>query len=125
MCVERYPVFYSQDLLEKTICNNILKNCIEGRMIAFPRLFSAIDWEYMRLGEDHYLIVSNAQNGGEGQQLLSMVYRWQGVERFVPVHAMATLPNADLDAFSDGDNVYVVSASAKSATSQLLRVKFV
>ena len=86
---------------------------------------SAIDWEYVKIGDDHYLIVSNAQNGGFGDRLKSVIYRWQGVDRFVPVHRMVTLPNADFDVFVDHDDIYFVYANAKSPTSEVLKVKFV
>lgn len=91
------------------------------------RACSAIDWEHVQLGSDHYLIVSNAQNGGQGERLRSVVYRYQGVDQFVPVHALNTLPNADFDVFTDDndDDVYLVYAGAKGPTSQVLKVKFV
>ncbi|WAR10021.1 TSEAR-like protein, partial [Mya arenaria] len=47
---------------------------------------SAIDWEHFTLGGDHYLLVSNAQNGGGEADRLTTMYRLQGVDRFVPVH---------------------------------------
>ncbi|XP_076452166.1 thrombospondin-type laminin G domain and EAR repeat-containing protein-like [Babylonia areolata] len=87
--------------------------------------YSAIDWEHVQIGTDHYLIVSNAQNGGSGDRLKSVMYRWQGMDRFVPVHHMVTLPNADFDVFTDQDDVYLVYASAKSPVSEVLKVKFV
>lgn len=79
----------------------------------------------MEIGSDHYLIVSNAQNGGTGERLKSVIYRWQGLDQFVPVHRMVTLPNADFDVFTDREDVFFVYASAKSATSEVLKVKFV
>ncbi|KAK7501367.1 hypothetical protein BaRGS_00007492 [Batillaria attramentaria] len=87
--------------------------------------FSAIDWEHVQIGEDHYLIVSNAQNGGTGDRLKSVIYRWQGMDRFVPVHYMVTRPNADFDIFTDSENIYLVYANAKSSVSEVLKVKFV
>ena len=79
----------------------------------------------MQIGSEHYLVVSNAQNGGSGERLTSVIYRWQGVDRFVPVHRMVTLPNADFDVFTDKDDVYFVYAGAKSSTSEVLKVQFV
>ncbi|XP_070188446.1 thrombospondin-type laminin G domain and EAR repeat-containing protein-like [Littorina saxatilis] len=102
---------------------NIAKRVFE-KYQSFPT-FSAIDWEYMQIGSDHYLIVSNAQNGGNGDHLKSVIYRWQGVDRFVPVHHMVTQPNADFDVFRDKEDIYLVYASAKSPISEVLKVKFV
>ncbi|KAL8587413.1 hypothetical protein ACOMHN_062146 [Nucella lapillus] len=87
--------------------------------------YSAIDWEHVQIGSDHYLLVSNAQNGGSGDRLKSVVYRWQGMDGFVPVHYLATLPNADFDVFTDHDDVFLVYAGAKSSVSEVLKVKFV
>ena len=79
----------------------------------------------MEIGSDHYLIVSNAQNGGAGDRLKSVIYRWQGMDQFVPVHRMVTLPNTDFDVFTDKEDIYLVYAGAKSPTSEVLKVKFV
>ena len=38
---------------------------------------SAIDWEHFMLGDDHYLVVSNAQNGGSEHERLTTIYRLQ------------------------------------------------
>ncbi|CAG5130375.1 unnamed protein product, partial [Candidula unifasciata] len=75
---------------------------------------SAVDWEYLHVGDDHYLIVSNAQNGGAGDRLLT----------FVPSHYLHTLPNADFEVIKDGSDIYLLYANAKNAKSEVLRVKF-
>lgn len=79
----------------------------------------------MKIGSDHYLIVSNAQNGGTGERLKSVIYHWQGVGGFVPVHSMITHPNSDFDVFTHNNNVYLIYASAKSSISEVLKVKLV
>ncbi|XP_046377703.2 thrombospondin-type laminin G domain and EAR repeat-containing protein-like [Haliotis rufescens] len=86
--------------------------------------YSAIDWEYVRVGGDHFLVVSNAQNGGEGEELASVVYRWQGLDRFVPVHRLKTLPSADWETFTQGEDIYLIYANAKESTSQIIKAKF-
>ncbi|KAK6165532.1 hypothetical protein SNE40_022446 [Patella caerulea] len=87
--------------------------------------YSAIDWEYFQVGPDHYLIVSNAQNGGSPDQHTSIIYRWQGMEKFVAVHRLITPATADWEIFTDKKDVYLIYANAKDTTSQVLKVKFV
>ena len=55
----------------------------------------------------------------------SVIYRWQGVEKFVPVHYLDTLPCADWEVFTVGGDTYLVYANAKESISQLLKVKYV
>ncbi|XP_041374833.1 thrombospondin-type laminin G domain and EAR repeat-containing protein-like [Gigantopelta aegis] len=86
--------------------------------------YSAIDWEYFTVGGDHFLIVSNAQNGGADRQLHSVVYRWQGLDKFVPVHNLITLPTADWETFTVNDDVFLICANAKDTTSKVVKVKF-
>lgn len=85
---------------------------------------SAIDWEHFMIGEDHYLILSNAQNGGSEQDRLTNIYRLQGVDKFVPVHHMYLEPSADWEVFQDGSDVYFVYSNAKGRQSQVLKAKF-
>ena len=85
--------------------------------------FSAIDWEYFTVGNDQYLIVSNAQNGGTEDQQLTTIYRLQGVDKFVPVHQMYLEPSADWESFQDGDDFYLIYSNAKGRQSQVLKAK--
>ncbi|XP_060566810.1 thrombospondin-type laminin G domain and EAR repeat-containing protein-like [Ruditapes philippinarum] len=85
---------------------------------------SAIDWEHFMLGDDHYLVVSNAQNGGSEQERLTTIYRLQGVDKFVPVHNMYLEPSADWEVFEDDNDVYFVYSNAKGRKSQILKAKF-
>lgn len=115
--------------------------------------FSATDWEAFSIGEDHYIVVSNSQRGrlygphggrpgtvdgaggygagGYGASwrpsitTRSVIYRWQGVEKFVPVHYMETLPSSDWETFTVEGDVYLVYANDKEAISQVLKVKMV
>ncbi len=90
-----------------------------------------MDWEHFQVGSDHYLIVSNAQQGpesGVGNEVISAkstnaIYRWQGVEKFVPVHQLFTLPSADWETFQVGETTYLVYANAEDNISQVYRVK--
>ncbi|KAJ8320690.1 hypothetical protein KUTeg_002277 [Tegillarca granosa] len=86
---------------------------------------SAVDWEFFTLGTDSYLIQSNAQNGGNENQHFSYIYRWQGLDRFVPVHEMATLPNTDWEVFQDGQETYFVYSNPKGKVSQVMKATYI
>ncbi|XP_069107591.1 thrombospondin-type laminin G domain and EAR repeat-containing protein-like [Argopecten irradians] len=86
--------------------------------------YSAVDWEFFTVGDDNFLLVSNAQNGGEERELKSTMYRWQGLDGFVPVHVMTTLPNSDWEVFTDGDDTYFIYTNAKGRNSQILKARF-
>ncbi|XP_062607823.1 thrombospondin-type laminin G domain and EAR repeat-containing protein-like [Saccostrea cucullata] len=86
--------------------------------------FSAVDWEFVTIGDEHFLIVSNAQNRAlEGDHLTS-IYKWRGVEKFVRVHQMDVLPNADWEIFTYKKDVYFLYSNAKGKTSQVLKAYF-
>jgi hypothetical protein len=63
-------------------------------------------------------------NGGYDEEHLTTIYRWQGMDKFVPVHKMSTLPNTDWEIFHDGKDLYFIHANAKGRTSQVLKAKF-
>ncbi|CAG2237657.1 Thrombospondin-type laminin G domain and EAR repeat-containing protein [Mytilus edulis] len=67
--------------------------------------YSAVDWEFFSIDDNSYLIVSNAQNGGNEEEQLTTIYRWQGMDKFVPVHKMSTLPNTDWEVFHEGNDL--------------------
>lgn len=98
-----------------------------GKLIFRVQLhhFSAVDWEFFTIGDDKFLLVSNAQNGGDERELRSTMYRWQGMDGFVPVHIMNTLPNSDWEVFTDNSDVYFIYTNAKGRNSQVLKAKFI
>ena len=80
------------------------------------------------MGSDHFLIVSNAQqndkqDGGDPSNTSSVIYRWQGVEKFVPVHYLDTLPSADWECFHVSGDIFIVYANAKGTISQVFQLK--
>lgn len=94
-------------------------------MFHFCFLFSAIDWEFFTIGEQKYLVISNAQNTEDSREHDSVIYRWQGVDQFVPVHRMKLLPTADFEAFKIGQDIFLLYANPKSNVSQILKAKFI
>ncbi|XP_013394951.1 thrombospondin-type laminin G domain and EAR repeat-containing protein [Lingula anatina] len=83
---------------------------------------SIVDWETFTVGNDTFLIASNAQHDSDTSA--SVVYRWQGVEKFVPVHHLTdSVPCTDWESFTEKDVTYLINANAKSTLSQVLKVK--
>ncbi|KAK3083162.1 hypothetical protein FSP39_015455 [Pinctada imbricata] len=88
------------------------------------KTYSAIDWEFFSIENDHYLVVSNAQNSNIEQDLQTAIYRWQGADKFVLVHEMFTLPNSDWEIFEEDGDVYFLYSNAKGRTSQIYKAVF-
>ena len=107
---------------------------------------SAVDWEFLTIGDEHYLIVSNAQHKqstpittvssaaaagasrpGETQHHdldeRSTMYRWQGIDKFVPVHHLATRPCADWESFKMNGETFLVYAGTTDNVSEVLKAK--
>lgn len=86
--------------------------------------YSAVDWEHFTVGDNNYIVVSNAQYAEDEENHNSLIYRWQGMDKFVLVHKMATLPSADWEVFQDGDDMYMIYANPKGKISQVLKMKY-
>ncbi|CAH1789672.1 unnamed protein product [Owenia fusiformis] len=88
---------------------------------------SAIDWESFRIGDDHYLALSNAQNEPENSpsEKTSVIYRWRGVEKFVEERKLYTFPSTDWETFRTGGITYLVYANAKENISQLYKARLI
>lgn len=116
------------DKKQEYLTNSTIYKLDKGRRVfkTFQTIetFSAVDWEFVTIGDEHFLIVSNAQNRAlEGDHLTS-IYKWRGVEKFVRVHQMDVLPNTDWEVFTDKRDVYFVYSNAKGKTSQVLKAVF-
>ena len=89
------------------------------------------DWEAFKVGDDHYLIaaVSDVQYSSTVSTTAtsgSVVYRWQGVEKFVAIHRLITPPATDWETFTtDTGHVYLVCANGLAGVSHLFKVKMV
>ncbi|KAM9777531.1 thrombospondin-type laminin G domain and EAR repeat-containing protein-like [Neosynchiropus ocellatus] len=84
--------------------------------------YSAVDWEFFSLGEEHFLVVANSYNG-ESYSLNSVLYRWQGYEGFVPVHWLPTIGCSDWEFFSAKGESYLIYSSAKVPLSKVFKLK--
>uniref|UniRef100_A0A3B4CBB8 Thrombospondin-type laminin G domain and EAR repeats b n=1 Tax=Pygocentrus nattereri TaxID=42514 RepID=A0A3B4CBB8_PYGNA len=83
---------------------------------------SALDWEFFTVGDDKFLVVANSYDGNS-YSLNSVIYRWQGYERFVPVHTLSTNGCRDWEFFTSSDGSYLISSSARQALSKILRLR--
>ncbi|CAK8674045.1 thrombospondin-type laminin G domain and EAR repeat-containing protein-like isoform X2 [Clavelina lepadiformis] len=81
----------------------------------------ALDMEFFTVGKDSFLIASSTSDNNE--KLNSVIYRWQGIENFVPVHTFSTSPCADWESFrtKEGDQ-FLVSANINSRISKILQI---
>lgn len=84
--------------------------------------YSAVDWEFFSLGEEHFLVVANSYNG-DSYSLNSVLYRWQGYEGFVPVHWLPTIGCSDWEFFSVNGESYLIYSSAKVPLSKVFKLK--
>uniref|UniRef100_A0A146ZKE6 Thrombospondin type laminin G domain and EAR repeats n=1 Tax=Fundulus heteroclitus TaxID=8078 RepID=A0A146ZKE6_FUNHE len=84
--------------------------------------YSAVDWEFFRLGEEYFLVVANSYNG-ESYSLNSILYRWQGYEGFVPVHWLPTIGCSDWEFFSSNGDSFLIYSSAKAPLSKVFKLK--
>jgi len=97
------------------------------------------DWEAMTVGDDHYLLaaVHSSAPSSTGMSTpagshaalastVSVVYRWQGVEKFVPVHGIDCPAATDWETFTTTrGEVFLVCANGAAGVSQLFKVKMV
>ncbi|XP_064646253.1 thrombospondin-type laminin G domain and EAR repeat-containing protein-like [Lineus longissimus] len=86
---------------------------------------SATDWEFFTLGDDSFLVHTNMQFSKDVVDHRSVIYRWQGIDGFAPVHRMLTGATFDWESFSDNGISYLVYADGKETMSRVLRLKTV
>lgn len=53
----------------------------------------------------------------------SVLYRWQGIDKFVPVHYLATKPSTDWETFHMNGETFIIYSNAKDTVSQVLKAK--
>jgi len=83
--------------------------------------YGARDVEFFTVGQDAFIIIASSTE--ENRQLENIIYRWQGLEHFVPVHNISTQPSSDWEDFTtDEGEKYLVSANAKTKHNKLLRL---
>jgi len=108
-----------------------------------------LDWEAFTVGDSHYLVAAQYFNTDSVKTATarttstrtdinsgvysdgdittsSAIYRWQGAEKFVPVHHIATPPSTDWETFTTTrGEAYLVCANGAAGVSQLFKVKLV
>ena len=85
------------------------------------RTFKASDWEAFKVGCSHYLIVSNS-GPDDNDEITSVVYQYQGLEQFVPVHSIKLHGAASWELYSDGDEQFLACASNLSGETKVIKL---
>lgn len=83
---------------------------------------NASDWETFTIGCDHYLIVSNSNANGNNKGTTSVVYKYQGLEQFVPVHTIKMKGAVSWEHYSQGNKQYLTSASSITGDSKVIKL---
>ena len=83
---------------------------------------NASDWETFTVGCDHYLIVSNSNAGGDDKQITSVVYKYQGLEQFVPVHTIRMQGAVSWEHYSQDNEQYLAYASSIQGDSKVIKL---
>ena len=84
---------------------------------------NASDWEPFTVGCDHYLIVSNSNAEGNDKQTTSVVYKYQGLEQFVPVHTIKMQGAVSWEHYSqDNNEQYLTCASSIQGNSKVVKL---
>uniref|UniRef100_A0AAY5F0G5 Thrombospondin-type laminin G domain and EAR repeats a n=1 Tax=Electrophorus electricus TaxID=8005 RepID=A0AAY5F0G5_ELEEL len=84
--------------------------------------YSAVDWEFFTLGDEHFLVVANSYDGSS-YSLNSVIYRWQGYEGFVPAHWLPTIGCSDWEFFTCAEGSYLMYSSAKTSLSKVFKLR--
>uniref|UniRef100_A0A673H2G5 Thrombospondin-type laminin G domain and EAR repeats a n=1 Tax=Sinocyclocheilus rhinocerous TaxID=307959 RepID=A0A673H2G5_9TELE len=84
--------------------------------------YSAVDWEFFSVGDEHFLVVANSYDGSS-YSLNSVIYRWQGYEGFVPVHRLPTIGCSDWEFFTSAEGSYLMYSSAKAPLSKVFKLR--
>ncbi|XP_028809761.1 thrombospondin-type laminin G domain and EAR repeat-containing protein isoform X2 [Denticeps clupeoides] len=84
--------------------------------------YSAVDWEFFTLGDEHFLVVANSYNG-LSYSLNSVIYRWQGYEGFVPIHWLPTIGCSDWEFFSTMEGSFLMYSSARQSFTKVFKLK--
>ncbi|XP_057194948.1 thrombospondin-type laminin G domain and EAR repeat-containing protein [Triplophysa rosa] len=84
--------------------------------------YSAVDWEFFSIGDEHFLVVANSYDGAT-YSLNSVIYRWQGYEGFVPVHRLPTIGCSDWEFFTSAEGSFLMYSSAKAPLSKVFKLK--
>ena len=84
---------------------------------------NASDWETFTVGCDHFLIVSNSNAEGDDKHTTSVVYKYQGLEQFVPVHTIKMQGAVSWEHYSqDNNEQYLTCASSIQGDSKVIKL---
>lgn len=115
--------------LQKIFNNQIIESFAFNLLLGIAPSCRILDWEFFRVGEDSYLIGTNQQPGYNMEFGVSntnrdtIIYRWQGAEKFVPTHKIQTSPSADWEVLTDGRNTYLIYANGSGRSTEIFKAK--
>ncbi|KAI2663291.1 Thrombospondin-type laminin G domain and EAR repeat-containing protein [Labeo rohita] len=77
--------------------------------------YSAVDWEFFSVGDEHFLVVANSYDGSS--------YSLNRYEGFVPVHRLPTIGCSDWEFFTSAEGSYLMYSSAKAPLSKVFKLR--
>ncbi|XP_039274415.2 thrombospondin-type laminin G domain and EAR repeat-containing protein-like [Styela clava] len=83
--------------------------------------FGARDWEFFTVGDNSYLIVSSIATL-DNKPVSNVIYKWQGVEKFVPVHNFTSRPSTDFEHVAIAGQQYLAMAQPFLFFSKLFKI---
>ena len=81
---------------------------------------NASDWQAFTVGCNHYLIVSNSNSDDKGTT--SVVYHYQGLEQFVPVHTITMKGAVSWEHYTQDNEQYLTCASSVQGNSKVIKL---
>ena len=83
---------------------------------------NASDWQTFTVGCNHYLIVSNSNPRGNDKETTSVVYQYQGLEQFVPVHSIKMKGAVSWEHYTQDNEQYLTCASSVQGDSKVIKL---
>nr|XP_039267469.1 thrombospondin-type laminin G domain and EAR repeat-containing protein-like isoform X1 [Styela clava] len=81
----------------------------------------ALDWEFFTVGRDSFIVAASSSDNNA--KLDNIIYRWQGMEHFVPVHSISVSPSSDWEVFkTENGRQFLISANVKGKNSKILEL---
>ena len=83
---------------------------------------NASDWETFTVGCNHYLIVSNSNARHNDKETTSVVYQYQGLEQFLPVHSIKMKGAVSWEHYTQDNEQYLTCASSVQGDSKVIKL---
>lgn len=120
--VARVPILGSDDKEVHSVIYKLDISTIQFKLYQEIATANASDWEAFTIGCNHYLIVSNSNAKGEDKDIASVVYQYQGLEQFVPVHTIKMQGAVSWEHYSKDNEQYLTCASSAQGESKVVKL---